>query len=98
MRVGICKPSSAESIGYIEPISHCTLVWADSWDARFRVLLADYTESEQVGMLVVDLPLSPVSLAGNSHSVLIEIEGWDGALLLSVAVGLSGTTKNGSVM
>ena len=54
---------------------------------RFRALLEDSAESEQVGMLEVDLPLSPASLAGNYHSVLIEIEGWDGAFLLSMAVG-----------
>ena len=52
----------------------------------FHALLAESAESEQVGMLEVDLPLSPVSLAGTSNSVLIEIEGWDGALLLSVVV------------
>ena len=87
MLVGICKPSLEESVGSIAPISHRTLVQAESWDVSFRALLADSAESEQFGMLVVDLPLSPASLVGTSHSVLIEIEGWDGALLLSVAVG-----------
>ena len=53
----------------------------------FRDSLADSTDSEQVGMLEVDLPLSPASLAGTSHYVLIEIEGWGGALLLSVVLG-----------
>ena len=87
MRVGICKTSSAESVGFIGPIYHSTLVWTESWDMSFRALLADSAESDQVGMLKVDLPLSPAILAGTSHSVLIEIEGWDGALLLYVAVG-----------
>ena len=64
----------------------------------FRALLADSAESEQVGMLEVELPLSPASLSGTSHSVFIEIEGWDGVLLLSVVVVLSVTTINGSVM
>ena len=98
MQVGIFKPSSAEYFGSIEPISHCTLVWAESWVVSFRAFLEESAESEQVGMLEVDFPLSPASLTGTSHSVLLEIEGWDGALLLSVAVGLSGTTTNGSVM
>ena len=86
MRVGICKPSSSESVGSIEPIYHRALVRAESWDVSFRALLAYSAESEQVGMLELDLPLRPAILVGTSHSVLIEIEGWDGVLLLSVAV------------
>ena len=73
MRVGICKPSSAESVGYIEPIYHRTLVWADSWYVIFRALLVDSEESEQVGMIELDFSLGPASLEGTSHSILIEI-------------------------
>ena len=87
MLVGICKTSSADYVGSIESISHRTLVQEYYWDVSFRALLADSEESEQVGMLEVEFPLSPASLAGNSHYVLIKIEGWDGALLLYVAVG-----------
>ena len=64
----------------------------------FRALLTYSAESEQVGMLELDFPLRPASLVGTSHSVLIEIEGWDGVLLLSVAVGWSGTNTNGSAI